>query len=202
MTTTDRHEESTRGPGRPRCEVVRHRILEAAAQLLEEVGFANATVDAIAERAGASKATVYRWWPHKPAVLIEAFRESVAGELPFGITGRMEDDLQQQLVQFVTMLRGRKGRAFAAFIAGAQSDADLAEAFRSSWIAPRREEAKVVLQHYIDAGELPRDLDLDLAIELLYAPLYYRLLTGYGPMTDQYAISVARFALAGIRAEK
>jgi len=157
-------------------------------------------MDAIAERAGASKATVYRWWPHKAAVLIEAFRESVVGELPFAVTGSLEADLRQQLVQFVTMLRGRKGRAFAGFIAGAQSDADLAEAFRRLWIYPRREEAKAVLVHYMEAGDLPRDIDLDLVIELMYAPLYYRLLTGYGELTPEFAESVARTVLPGLAA--
>jgi AcrR family transcriptional regulator len=199
MKTRVQHDEGTRGPGRPRCEETRHRILGAAAELLEEVGFADATMDAIAERAGASKATVYRWWPHKAAVLIEAFRESVVGELPFVVTGSLETDLRQQLVQFVAMLCGRKGRAFAGFIAGAQNDADLAEAFRRLWIHPRREEAKAVLLHYIDAGDLPRGLDLDLAIELLYAPLYYRLLTGYGELTPDFAESVARAVLPGLR---
>jgi AcrR family transcriptional regulator len=192
-------EEGARGPGRPRCEETRQRILAAAAEILEEVGFAEATVDLIAERAGASKATVYRWWPHKAAVLIEAFRESVAGELPFAITGNLEADLRKQLAQFVAMLRGRKGRAFAGFIAGAQADPDLAEAFRTSWIQPRREEAKEVLRHYIEAGDLPRGLDLDLAIELLYAPLYYRLLTGFGKLTDEFAGNVAHHVLRGLR---
>jgi AcrR family transcriptional regulator len=193
-------EEGVRGPGRPRCEETRQRILAAAAEVLEEVGFAEATVDAIAERAGASKATVYRWWPHKAGVLIEAFRESVAEELPFAITGDLEADIRKQLVQFVTMLRGRKGRAFAGFIAGAQADPDLAEEFRKSWIHPRREEAKVVFRHYIDTGDLPTGIDLDLSIELLYAPLYYRLLTGYGELTDEFAENVARQALHGLKA--
>jgi AcrR family transcriptional regulator len=199
MKTSTVPDENVRGPGRPRCEITRHRILSAAAEVLEEVGFADATVDAIAERAGASKATVYRWWPHKAAVLIEAFRESVVGELPFAVSGRLDADLRQQLSNFAAMIRGRKGRAFAGFIAGAQSDPDLAEAFRRFWIQPRREEAKAVFQHYIGAGELPRGLDLDLAIELLYAPLYYRLLTGYGELTDEYAAEVARSVLHGLK---
>jgi AcrR family transcriptional regulator len=193
-------DEGARGPGRPRCEEARQRILTAAAEILEEVGFAEATVDAIADRAGASKATVYRWWPHKAAVLIEAFRESVAGELPFAITGDLEADLRKQLAQFGAMLRGRKGRAFAGFIAGAQSDPDLAEEFRNSWIHPRREEAKHVLRHYVETGDLPRGIDLDLSIELLYAPLYYRLLTGYGELTDEFAETVARQVLHGLKA--
>ncbi len=80
-------ETAPRGRGRPRDEVARSRILEAALEVLELHGFSNATCDAIAERAGASKATIYRWWPNKAAVLIEALREAVALELPFPDTG-------------------------------------------------------------------------------------------------------------------
>ena len=85
------HNESAvaenRGPGRPRDAEVKKRILEAAQKLLEDVGFTSSTVDAIADQAGASKATVYRWWPNKASVLIDAFRQAVGEELPFPNTG-------------------------------------------------------------------------------------------------------------------
>jgi AcrR family transcriptional regulator len=188
-----------RGPGRPRDEEVRWRILDSAARLLEEVGFASVTVEAIAEHAGAGKATVYRWWPNKAAVLIEAFRETVASELPFPFTGSLSSDVRQQLQNFAAMLNGRSGRAFAAFLAAAQTDAEVAEAFRQMWIAPRRAEAKQALQRHCETGELPETVNLDLAVELLYAPLYYRLLTGYGSITDEYVHELAETALRGLR---
>lgn len=192
-------EAPPRGPGRPRDEEGRKRILVAASQLLEEVGFANCTIEAIAERAGASKATIYRWWPNKAAVLIEAFRETVAPELPFPYSGCFEDDVRQQLQQFAAMLNGHHGRVFAAFLAGAQADPEVAEAFRQSWIAPRRAEAKASLARHKESGKMAADLDLDLAVEMMYAPLYYRLLTGYGKLSKPYVESLARSLLNGFR---
>ena len=192
------NEECVRGRGRPRDEVARGRILEAALELLEELGFASATTDAIAERAGASKATIYRWWPNKAAVLLEALREAVAQELPFPDTGDLREDIRVQLENFVKLLTGRRGRIFKAFIAAAQSDPEVASAFLSVWIQPRRAKTKVVLERHRQSGRLRADLDLDLVLDLLYGPLYFRLLAGHGELTTAYADSIAELALHGL----
>ena len=73
-----------KAPGRPRDEEVRKRILDSSAQLLEQRCFDEITVDAIAEQSGAGKATVYRWWPNKAAVLIEAFRDVLSNPFTGG----------------------------------------------------------------------------------------------------------------------
>lgn len=96
--------QTVRGPGRPRDEEVRKRILDSAAQLLEERCFDDITVEAIAEHSGAGKATVYRWWPNKAAVLIEAFRERISRELPFPNTGDFRHDVRQQLQNFTEVI--------------------------------------------------------------------------------------------------
>ncbi len=185
--------------GRPRDEVARARILKAALELLEEMGFSSTTSDAIAERAGASKATIYRWWPNKAAVLIEALREAVAQELPFPDTGDLRQDVRLQLRNFIKLLTGRWGRIFKAFIAAAQSDAEVAEAFRSAWIKPRRAQAMAVLERHRQKGRLAADTDLELTLDLLYGPLYFRLLAGHGPLTANFAEAIAELALEGLR---
>src|SRR5580658_1621972 len=126
--------------GRPRDEVARQRILKAALELMEETTFAQVTAEAIAERAGAGKATVYRWWPNKAAVVIEAFREAVTPELPFPDTASLRDDLQTQARNFASVLSSSKGRMLKSFIVAARSDPDVAAAFRSIWSVPRRKE--------------------------------------------------------------
>jgi AcrR family transcriptional regulator len=195
-------EDSPKGRGRPRDEEARQRILDAALEVLEEVGFAQVTTEAIAERAGASKATIYRWWPNKAAVLIEAFREAVSPELPFPDTGCARKDIQLQLRSFVNMLTGRRGRIFAAFLGATQNDAEVAAAFRASWLTPRRTEAKSALARKIERGELRRGLDLDVILDLLYGPIYYRVLTGHGPLTTEYADQLADAALRGLAPTK
>ncbi|MDQ2710626.1 MAG: TetR/AcrR family transcriptional regulator [Acidobacteriota bacterium] len=187
-----------RGRGRPRDEVARSRILDAALEILEETTFDNATTDAIAERAGASKATIYRWWPNKAAVVIEALRDVVAQELPFPDTGNLREDVRIQLQNFVKLLNGRRGRAFRAFIAAAQGDKDVAAAFRSIWIRTRREQTKAVLLRHQEEGRLRRGTDLDSILDLLYGPFYFRLLAGHGPLTPAFADTIAELALAGI----
>lgn len=189
---------ATRGPGRPRDEELRKRILASAAFLLEHSGFSEITMEAIAERSGASKATVYRWWPNKAAVLIEAFRGFVAGPLPFPDTGRLRDNLLQQLNEFADLLNSGRGRILAAFLAAAQTDPEVAQAYREIWMAPRRAEAKNLLQRHCASGEAASDLDLDCAVDILYSPLYFRMLTGWELLTREYIQSLVDTALKGL----
>ena len=195
----DQHteESATRGRGRPRDEEARSRILASALRTLEEVGFANATCDAIAERAGASKATIYRWWPNKAAVMIEALRDAVAQEMPFPNTGDLRQDLKLQLRNFIKLLNGGRGRAFKAFVAVAQSDPEVSEAFRSAWVRPRRIAAKAGLEKY-RGKSMREDVDLELVMDCLYGPLYFRVLVGHGPLTEKYADGLADAVLASI----
>jgi AcrR family transcriptional regulator len=179
--------QTVKGPGRPRDAEARKRILDSAAQLLEERCFDEISVDAIAEHSGAGKATVYRWWPNKSAVLIEAFRERIAKVLPFPKTGDFRQDVRQQLQNFTEVLYwGRRGKVFRSFLAGALGDPDIAKAFREVWIRPRRAEARKLFEQALDQGVARADLDPDLAVEMIYAPLYFRLMTGYGEITGAY----------------
>jgi AcrR family transcriptional regulator len=193
--------DSNRGPGRPRDEEVRKRILGAASELIEELGFKGVTVEAIAERAGASKATVYRWWPNKASVVTEAFRHSVSPDFPFAETGSLCGDIKEQLRRFAKFLVGRRGRLLTAFLIAAQNDTELARAFRDLWIAPLRARGRVVLGAHQASGELPADADLDLVMDMMFAPLYYNLITGYRPISTAYAEAVTRAVLNGIRGQ-
>jgi AcrR family transcriptional regulator len=197
---TQQSNGDNRGPGRPRDEDARKRILKAASDLLESVGFGGVTVEAIAERAGASKATVYRWWPNKASVVTEAFRHSVSPDFPFAETGSLCGDVKEQLRRFSRFLVGRRGRLLTAFLIAAQSDQELATAFRDHWITPLRARGRVVLGAHQANGELPVDADLDLVMDMMYAPLYYNLLTGYRPISSTYAEAVTRAVLNGVRA--
>lgn len=195
--------QTAKGPGRPRDEEVRTRILNSAAQLLEDLCFEDITVDAIAEASGAGKATIYRWWPNKAAVLIEAFRDRIAQELPFPNSGDFRKDVRQMIGDFTGIIYwGRKAKVFRSFIAGAQADPAIAKAFRETWIRPRRAEAKKVFERHIAEGIADAGLDPDLAVELVFSPLYYRLLTGWGEITPEYLDQLVDIALRGYMARK
>src|SRR3954454_24194414 len=156
---------SLRTRGRPRSEVAKKRILEAALESIEELGFVSTTTDLIAERAGASKATIYRWWPTKASLLAEALRKAVAEEVPFPETGDLATDIELQLRNFIALLNGRLGRAFKAFVGAAQSDPEVAAAFLEDWVKPRRKEAKTVLERYQIQGRIAPQVDLDLVLD-------------------------------------
>ena len=196
-TSINAAEETHRPRGRPRCEDTRSRILGAGLELLEELSFAEITADSIAERAGASKATIYRWWPNKDAVLVEALRETVAQELPFPDTGDLREDIRTQLHNFITLLTGRRGRIFNAFVAAAQSDPEVAETLQKLWREPRRIASKALLERH-RGKQMREDADLEMVLDAMYGPLYYRLLTGNRKFKEGYADALAEIIFSGI----
>jgi AcrR family transcriptional regulator len=187
-----------RGRGRPRDEAARRRILKAALDLMDETAFAQVTMEGIAERAAASKTTVYRWWPNKAQLAIEAFREAIAPELPLRDTGSLQKDLTAQMQNFARVLSGRGGRMLRSFLVAARCDPEVAEAFRSIWSDPRRAEAKQILRQKQTNGQLRKDADLDLVLDSLYGPLYYRFLVKNELPSQKYAESLAAMVIHGL----
>ncbi len=190
--------KQTRGRGRPRDEAARLRILKAALELMDETAFTQVTAEAIAERAGTSKATLYRWWPNKAAVVIEAFRQAVAPELPLFDSGSLREDLTAQVRNFARVLSGLGGRMLRSFIVAARSDPDVAAAFRSMWSDPRRAEARKVLRQKQKRGQLRKDADLDLVLDSLYGPLYYCFLVKNELPSQKYAEALAELVIRGL----
>lgn len=186
-----------RTPGRPRDEAARQRILDAAVALLEEAGFANLTCDAIAERAGASKATVYRWWTNKAAVVIDAFVERVTPELPLGPTSNLEEFVRVRLRRFARVLRGRNGRLLAAVVAAAQEDPEVEAAFASHWLKPRRAVSRKILEQFQAEGQLPKEFDIGQVLDAMYGPLHYLLIVLGRQPSAEYADKLADLLLHG-----
>jgi AcrR family transcriptional regulator len=191
-------ENQIKPPGRPRDEACRERIRAAALQLLEEVGFAGVTCDAIAQRAGASKATLYRWWPNKTAVVMSAFVESVTPELPLRQTDTLEEYVTVHLRQFAKVIAGRKGRLLAAVIAAAQNDPEVEAAFLAHWIKPRRAVSRLALQKFKDEGQLPERFDIEQVLDIMYGPLHFLLMVRHGKPTQAYAESLAAMLVHGL----
>ena len=188
------------GRGRPRSERARRAILKAAGELLERDGFTAVTMERIAERAGVSKATIYRWWPNKAAVMTDSFLELVVADTSPLDTGSAREDLRLRLRGLAHVLAGRSGRFVAALIAQSQADPEVAEALRTHWISVRRRETRPLLRRGIERGELRSDLDLEVAIDALYGPVYWRMLTGYAPLSDDFVDRLVDHVIVGLRA--
>lgn len=188
------------GRGRPRSERARRAILRAAGELLERDGFTAVTMERIAERAGVSKATIYRWWPNKAAVMTDSFLGLMVPNTSPLDTGSAREDLRLRLRELAHVLTGRSGRFVAALIAESQTDPEVAEALRTHWISVRRRETRSLLRRGIERGELRSDLDLEVAIDALYGPVYWRMLTGYAPLSDDFVDRLVDHVIVGLRA--
>jgi AcrR family transcriptional regulator len=186
-----------RAPGRPRCEDTRKAILRSTLKLLQETGFPDLSIESIAADADVGKATVYRWWPNKAALVADAFSCSADQELRFPNTGSVRSDMSIQMKHLVRVLRGRRGRIVAALIGGGQSDPELIAAFRERFMMPRRQEAYVTLRRGISRGELPDDLDLDVTLDILYGSLYMRFLIRQMGLTEEYVDEVVELVMDG-----
>jgi AcrR family transcriptional regulator len=189
-----------RTPGRPRSEEARAAILTSTLELLEEVGFVELKIEAVAARAGVGKTTIYRWWPNKAVLVADSFMSSVIRETRFPDTGSVREDLRAQMQRLAGIFRGQRGRILRSLVGGGQSDPELIAAFRNRWLIPRRAEAFGILQRAIDRGQLPRDVDRNLLLDTLYGPLYFRMLVGHGPLNAAFVDGVCDAVLDGITA--
>ena len=192
-------EVAARKPGRRRDESVREKILEAAVELMEEVGYARVTCDAIAQRAGAGKATIYRWWPNKAAVVINAFVESVTPGAAEREAGSLEEYVTVHLRRFTKVLMGRMAPFSRAVIAAAQDDPEVAAAFLSHWMQPRRAVSRQILRSIKNEGMLPEDFDIEQVLDAMYGPLHFLLMVRHGKLTTAYAEKVAALMLHGLK---
>jgi len=188
-----------RPPGRPRSEEARVAILRNTLEILGENGFADFTIEAVAERAGVGKATVYRWWPNKGALIADAFASSTVTHLRFPDTGSLQRDMSRQMRQLVKVFSSPRGRIVSAILAAGQSDPELIAAFRERFLMPRRREAYTALRRGILRGELRRDTDLNLLLDSLYGPIYMRFLIRHDRLSEDFVDRLCALVLAGAR---
>ena len=191
-----------RGRGRPRSEKAQKAILAAAIDLLLEQGLHAMSMDAVAERAGVSKATIYRWWPSKELLALDALAtEWQVTSSPDATrdTGSLRGDLLARLRPWLRLLRDKPyGRVVAGLVATAQADAEFAELYLERFVRPRRDAMRPILLRAIDRGEIPRNIDLEVALDLIYGPIYHRMLHGHAPLDERFARNVVDTILAGI----
>ncbi len=187
--------------GRPRSEKARTAILDATAELLLARGLSAVSMDAVAERAGVSKATIYRWWPTKETLALDALYAEWAAASPYRRdTGSLRGDLLALLRPWARLASSRPyGRVIAALLAEAQTDPVFAAEYRQRVVEPRRDQARAVFRRAIDRGEIAADTKVEVALDLLYGPLYHRMLHGHAPLNDRFVREVIDMVLGGIR---
>lgn len=173
--------EASRKRGRSRSAEAHEAILAATIAILAERGVRGLSVDEIAARAHAGKDTIYRRWPALAQLVHDALARSAAEGVPVPDNGRVEDDLVAYLDEGARFLADSPfGRIAASVIGAAIDDAALADAARAFWVE-RRAVAASILERAIARGELPPNGPVDLLVELLVGPIYYRWLVMHEP---------------------
>lgn len=195
------HEERAKR-GRPRDPAVRRKILAAATALLDEGGLSAVTMEAIAARAQVGKPTIYREWPNAQAVAMAAFLEGAKSAPGARNAGTALAQLRLQLRSIAAAFATRTGRNTAMMIAAAQNDSELAKVFRNHFIMKSREEGRALLARAVAEGDVKKVFDAEAALDLIYAPLYFRLLIGHGALDARFTDTILDLALEGLTARR
>jgi len=194
--------DDRRAPGRPRSADADHAIVEATLELLTEAGVASLAIEQVAARAGVAKATIYRRWPNKEALILDAL--ATVEDQPPALPGT---SLRDDLLTLVTAMVGRsvhpgRGQLYAWMVAESDRNPEIARKYKSIVVERRRRLLESVLRHWQQRGELRADVDIEVAELLVTAPmLVYRVHwnPGQEPPAD-LAVRLVDAALCGVAA--
>jgi AcrR family transcriptional regulator len=188
-----------RGRGRRPAAEVRKEILDASAELLFDEGMAGFTIEKVANVSGASKMTIYKWWPSKGALALDGYFHRVDPELVFPDTGDIEADLRTQLHSFLRVIcHSPAGRVIGELIGQAQSDPDLKAAYLERYSGPRRAKAVAAMEAAKERGQLRANLDPETVVDQLWGACYHRLLLPDQPLTDEFVDALVDNLFHGI----
>lgn len=189
-----------RGPGRPRSREATESILAAVIDLLADGGVEAVSMERVAARAGVGKTTIYRRWSSK-ASLVRAAVASIVRGIAIPNTGRVRADLLALERDAVSVYRGHSGRLMPGLVSAMARDPALAETVRDDLLRSRRAALRTVLRRGVERGELRSGIDVELALDFLGGPLFYRLLITGGPLDDALAEGIVDVMLDGLSAE-
>lgn len=188
----------SRGRGRRPAEEVRSHVLAAAARTLLNEGILAVTFERISQESGASKTTLYKWWPSPGALAAEAFFAHSELQLAFPDTGDLRADLISQLTAFVELwTRDKAGAAIAQLVGTAQLDPEVARAWSANYALPRRDLARARLHLAQDTGEIAAEADVDIIIDQLWGACYHRTLVLRVPLDELNLERLVDHALYG-----
>lgn len=186
-----------RRPGRPRSEAVRRAILGAAIDELHERGYAALTIEGIAARAGAGKQTIYRWWPSKADVVLDAMLDLAETRIAIPDEGALDADLAKFLT--ATFRQRDQRPILVGLMAQALLDPAFATAFRDRFLFGRRDALRAILRRAVRRGEIDATIDLELVIDVVYGFLWYRLLLDHAPLSEAAGLELASLVIRAVR---
>ncbi|HEY1722377.1 MAG TPA: TetR/AcrR family transcriptional regulator [Magnetospirillaceae bacterium] len=188
-----------RTPGRKRDESTRDAILKAAFDMIDTEGYRGFTIEGVAQRSGAGKTTIYRWWPTKEDLAFDALMKEFSASFADDYhPDSVIDGIKHYLHILGESFNGKPGKVLASFVGGGQCQESSAERFRERFLAPRREKGRLALQKGIASGELRADIDIDIALDALISPFFFRLLWRTGTFDQAWTDRMVETVIRGL----
>ena len=186
--------------GRTRDADAKQRILDATFELLAAQGPGKVSIDEIAREASVGKQTIYRWWPSKHAVVIDALLEHSIRDTPFRDSGDARADLRHHMRGVVRLFTSPTGVLIREVLADAISDEAVAAGFVERFWQPRRDLSTQFLMRAMERGQVRNDVDVEAALDSIYSPLWVRLIIGFAPLDLPFVDRVLDVVWAGLSA--
>ena len=186
--------------GRQRDEDARERILQTAFELVGSKSPGTVTINDIAAGAEVAKQTIYRWWPSRTAVVLDALVTGTMQATPFPETDDLRADFERHLKGVIKLFNSPTGAIIKELLAEAQSDETIAHEFRERFWAPRRQLSHDRLTRGIEVGQIRADLDHEIVLDAIYGPLWTRLIIGHLKMSPADATRIVNALWPGIQA--
>ena len=174
-------------PGRPRSEKSRKAILDATRRLMTHSSLGELSIEAIAKKAKVGKTTIYRWWPNKASVAMEAFLEQPGVQNIMPTSASPTETIKKQIENLIRQLKGQNGRIIAGIIAESQSDASVLDLIYDKFLKDRVGTLYTQFELGQKSGEFNTELDSDIAIDMIMGPLFLRVLSGENALDNSFA---------------
>lgn len=184
--------------GRPRDQEATKRVLDAAFDLVGTRAPGQVSINDIAAEAGVAKQTIYRWWPSRTAVILDALVVGTMKATPFPETDDIRADFEAHLRTVIRLFNSPTGRIVREMLAEAQTDSAIAEEFRERFWQPRRQLSQQRLQRGMELGQVRADIDTEVVLDAIYGPLWTRLVIGHLPLTSAHAARITEAIWPGI----
>lgn len=189
-----------RAPGRPRSEASRTAILDSTRRLMTHMSVRDLSIEAIAKKAGVGKTTIYRWWPNKVAVVIEAFADQLDMHSLSSGNETASENMIRMIERLMRQLRGKNGKIIADILAEAQSDAKVLAQFNEFYMDSRRNSLYQTILRGQQDGDFNPNIDPVIAIDLILGPIFMRLMNGEAALDDQFTSAFPMIATEILRA--
>ncbi len=188
----------SRARGRPRSEEHRNAVLKATMELMQEDDLRSASIDRISARSRVSKATIYKWWPNRTAVAIDAFLQQIMVDAPVPDTGSAAEDFRLTLRGIMRFYTSPLGAIYAQLVGESQFYPTERERIRTHQVDLRRAAVRKIWDRGVARGELDPTVDPEVAMDLIFGPAMYRRAIGHGGLTPADADVIVATAMRAL----